>query len=107
MPDVDLRTPEGRIRAAELMRSGRGLLLDFSDRQRFADTGRRWEGRVSRVPVSSSELAGIQGMLIRPDGYICWVGAEPGAHGVPLAVETAQQQLVSALQHWFGAPRAA
>jgi len=107
MPDVDLKTPEGPTRAAELMRSGRGLLLDFSDRQRFSGTGRRWEDLVSHVPASSSELAGIEGMLIRPDGYVCWVEAEPGAHRVPPSVETGQQYLVSALHHWFGAPRAA
>lgn len=107
MPDVDLRTPEGPARAAELMRSGRGLLLDFSDRQEFSGTGRRWQDRVSHVPVSSSELAGIQGVLIRPDGYICWVEAEPGTHGVSLPVEAGQQHLVLELQHWFGAPRAA
>jgi 2-polyprenyl-6-methoxyphenol hydroxylase-like FAD-dependent oxidoreductase len=107
MPDVVLQAPEGPTRAAELMRSGRGLLLDFCDRQEFSGTGRRWEDRVNHVPVSCSELAGMQGMLIRPDGYVCWVEAELGAGEASPPAGTGQQDLVSALQHWFGAPLAA
>jgi hypothetical protein len=68
MPDLDLRTPEGPARLAELLRSGRGLLLDCTDRRRFSGTGRCWEDRVGYVPASSAEPAGFRAALVRPDG---------------------------------------
>jgi 2-polyprenyl-6-methoxyphenol hydroxylase-like FAD-dependent oxidoreductase len=107
MQDLDLRTAAGPTRMAELMRSGQGVLLDFSDRQRFSGTSRPWGDRVSYVSVRSSELAGVQAVLIRPDGHVCWLEALPGADEASPPVETGHQQLVAALRHWFGAPRAA
>ncbi|OXM48216.1 FAD-dependent monooxygenase [Amycolatopsis alba] len=77
-PDQDL----GPVRSHELLRRGRGVLIDPADR--FAKVAARWQNRVDRVG------GGAEPMLIRPDGYVCWAG-DPDT-------------LESALGHWFGAP---
>ena len=79
-PDLDL----GPDRVHELLRSGRGVLLDPADR--FAEAAGPWADRVDRA----GKGAGVEPMLIRPDGYVCWAGADDPA---------------AALRHWFGEPR--
>ncbi|WP_153815092.1 FAD-dependent monooxygenase [Streptomyces sp. SUK 48] len=80
VPDLDL----GPARIHELLRSGRGVLLDPDDA--FAEAAGPWSHRVDRA----GKGAGVEPMLIRPDGYVCWAGADG---------------LEAALAHWFGAPR--
>lgn len=79
----DLRLSRGRL--YELMRGGRGLLLD----QNGALSVAGWEERVDQVRDVSDELA-ARGVLLRPDGHVVWVGDD-------------QRELVGALARWFGA----
>jgi 2-polyprenyl-6-methoxyphenol hydroxylase-like FAD-dependent oxidoreductase len=79
-PDLDL----GPVRSHELLRAGRGLLIDPAGR--FAKVAALWPDRVDRA----GQGAGTEPMLIRPDGYVCWAG-DPDA-------------LEPALGHWFGEP---
>ncbi|WP_328456614.1 FAD-dependent monooxygenase [Amycolatopsis sp. NBC_00438] len=79
-PDLNL----GPVRSHELLRSGRGLLIDPAGR--FAKVAAFWPDRVDRA----GQDAGVEPMLIRPDGYVCWAG-DPDA-------------LEPALGHWFGEP---
>jgi hypothetical protein len=76
MPHVDLRTDSAARGTAELLRAGRGVLLDFSGRlagpyprARVA----RWAGRVDGVAAAAPlDLPDL--VLLRPDGYVAWVG---------------------------------
>ncbi|MGW1870591.1 FAD-dependent monooxygenase [Streptomyces mauvecolor] len=79
-PDLDL----GPARVHELLRSGRGILLDPSDA--FAGIAAPWSDRVDRAGRGADTAP----MLVRPDGYVCWAG--PG-------------DPEPALAHWFGEPR--
>ncbi|WP_329468075.1 FAD-dependent monooxygenase [Streptomyces sp. NBC_01431] len=79
-PDLDL----GPARVHELLRSGRGILLDPADT--FARVAGPWSDRVDRA----GQGADTEPMLIRPDGYVCWAGAA---------------DLEPALDRWFGEPR--
>ncbi|MFJ8143320.1 FAD-dependent monooxygenase [Streptomyces sp. NPDC096013] len=79
-PDLDLST----ARMHELLRSGHGILLDPADT--FAKVIDAWSDRVDRV----GQGADTEPMLIRPDGYVCWAGAD---------------DLEPALDRWFGEPR--
>ncbi|MBX7547668.1 FAD-dependent monooxygenase [Streptomyces sp. NPDC004232] len=78
-PDLDL----GPARVHELLRSGHGILLDPADT--FARVAGPWSDRVDRV----GQGADTEPMLIRPDGYVCWAGAD---------------DLEQALDRWFGEP---
>ncbi|MFB7509307.1 FAD-dependent monooxygenase [Streptomyces broussonetiae] len=79
-PDLDL----GPARVHELLRSGHGILLDPADT--FARAVGPWSDRVDRV----GQGADTEPMLIRPDGYVCWAGAD---------------DVEPALDRWFGEPR--
>jgi hypothetical protein len=83
VPDHDLVTDNGPTRVAELLRAGRGLLLDFGGRE--WPTG--WADRVDVVHAKTDE--DVDAMLIRPDGTLAWHGDGP---------------VTDALRTWFGAP---
>ncbi|MEV5539845.1 rifampin monooxygenase [Saccharopolyspora shandongensis] len=79
--DVPLK--QGRL--YELMRGGRGLLLDQTGLLSAAG----WADRVDHV-VDVSEELDVPAVLLRPDGHVAWVGDD-------------QQDLLSRLPRWFGA----
>ena len=79
----DIRLKRGRL--FELMRGGRGLLLDQTGR--LSVTG--WADRVDHVVDVSEELT-EPAVLLRPDGHIAWAGED-------------HRSLAKALTRWFGA----
>ncbi len=81
MRDVELT----RGRLYELMHGGRGLLLDQTGQLSVAG----WAERVDHI-VDVSEELDVPAVLLRPDGYVAWVGED-------------QQDLLSQLPRWFGA----
>lgn len=80
----DVRLTQGRL--YELMRGGRGLLLDRSGG--LSPAG--WADRVDHVIDEGAELD-VPAMLLRPDGYVAWVGDD-------------QMDLRNQMPTWFGAP---
>ncbi|MFD9739011.1 rifampin monooxygenase [Umezawaea sp. NPDC059074] len=73
-----------RGRLYELMRGGRGLLLD----QTGLLSVEGWADRVDHV-VDVSEEVDAPAVLLRPDGHVAWVGED-------------QQDLLAHLPTWFG-----
>lgn len=99
MPDLDLVTADGPLRVFTLLHDARPVLIDFgetggldvapwADQFRLVDAERvdEWE-----LPVLGAVPAPTA-VLIRPDGYVAWVGG----HGQPGIVE--------ALTTWLGPP---
>jgi hypothetical protein len=74
-----------RGRLYELMRGGRGLLLDQTGRLSVEG----WADRVDHV-VDVSEELDVPAVLLRPDGHVAWVGE-------------GQRELLDLLPRWFGA----
>jgi 2-polyprenyl-6-methoxyphenol hydroxylase-like FAD-dependent oxidoreductase len=102
MPDLDLVTAEGPLRVFGLLHRARPVLLNFGEPHGF-NIG-SWKDRVEPVDARYAgrwELPVIgavpapTAVLIRPDGYVAWVG-DGGHDGLP-----------EALTRWFGAPRVA
>jgi 2-polyprenyl-6-methoxyphenol hydroxylase-like FAD-dependent oxidoreductase len=82
-----------------LLGSGRGLLLDLADSADLRAAARGWSDRVDTVTVQGCEDdAGLGALLVRPDGYIAWIG---GPHDGPGAA-TSGMPLTVALGRWFG-----
>jgi 3-(3-hydroxy-phenyl)propionate hydroxylase len=96
MPDLDLVTADGPLRVFTLLHEARPVLLNLGEPGDFdiapwprvqlidADYSGTWE-----LPALG-EVAAPAAVLIRPDGYVAWVG------------DRAQQGLVDALTTWFG-----
>ncbi|MFI5619354.1 rifampin monooxygenase [Streptomyces sp. NPDC051567] len=77
--------PLERGRLYELMRGGRGLLLDRTGRLSVAG----WADRVDHVVDTGGDPDG-PAVLLRPDGHVAWVGED-------------QRDLLGRLPTWFGA----
>ena len=101
MPDLDLVTANGPLRVFTLLHDARPLLLNLGEPGGFDIT--RWADRVQLIDAkydSAWELPALgavtapSAVLIRPDGYVAWVG------------DATQLGLVDALTTWFGAPTA-
>ena len=97
MPDLELATADGSQRVFTLLHEARPLLLNLGERAHLDIAP--WADRVRRVdahyhgpwelPVIGS-IAAPDAVLIRPDGYVAWVG------------EATQAGLTEALARWFG-----
>jgi hypothetical protein len=102
MPDLDVATANGPLRVFTLLHHARPVLLNLGEPGGFDIAP--WADRVRPVDakyIGAWELPAIgavtapTAMLIRPDGYVAWVGdlTRPG--------------LADALTTWFGPPIAA
>jgi 2-polyprenyl-6-methoxyphenol hydroxylase-like FAD-dependent oxidoreductase len=99
MPDLDLVTAGGPLRVFELLHDAKPVLLHLGEPQGFDISP--WSDRVHRVdaeytgpwelPVLGA-VAAPTAVLIRPDGYVAWVG------------DRTDSGLTGALSTWFGAP---
>ncbi|WP_308465612.1 FAD-dependent monooxygenase [Rathayibacter soli] len=107
MPDLALLTADGHRRVFELLRNARPLLLNFGEPHSLDRDLKPWADRVRlldvdydgewELPVLGAVTA-PSAVLIRPDGYVCWVGARlSGNAGAPSGLE-------AALTKWFGSP---
>jgi len=99
MPDLDLVTDNGPLRVFMLLHDARPVLLNFGEPGGFDITP--WADRVQSIDAKYEgtwELPSIgvvtapTAVLIRPDGYVAWVG------------DLAQVGLADALTTWFGPP---
>jgi hypothetical protein len=90
-PDVRLRTDGGDTRLATLMHGARPVLLDLSPDGWMRDAAAGWTDRVQITVARSDEP--LDGILVRPDGYVAWAAA-PGGRDI--------DGLRHALQAWFG-----
>jgi 2-polyprenyl-6-methoxyphenol hydroxylase-like FAD-dependent oxidoreductase len=91
-PDLQLETPHGPTRVAELMHPARGVLLDLTADSAVAEAAA--PDRASLVTVITARClteAPAAALLIRPDGHVAWA-AGPGtpdpAAGVNKALRT-------------------
>jgi 3-(3-hydroxy-phenyl)propionate hydroxylase len=97
MPDLDLLTSNGIVRVFTLLHDARPVLLQLGAKSMtgvipkydFLKVVEAEYGGVWNLPVIGSVPA-PSAVLIRPDGYVAWVG-EPG-----------ESTLVDALAAWFG-----
>jgi hypothetical protein len=101
MPDLDLATAAGPRRLFALLHDARPVLLDLGSPGGLPTAP--WAGRVQAVAATHAgpwELPVLgavpapAAVLIRPDGYVAWVG------------EGTDAGLADALTRWFGPPAA-
>lgn len=78
----------------DLLRDGRGLLLDFASDAPLQTLANRWQGRINYISSDVKDRLGLSAVLVRPDGFIAW--ASEAAANDEGALQTASR--------WFGAP---
>jgi hypothetical protein len=102
MPDLDLVTPNGPLRLFTLLHEARPVLLNLGEPGGLRITP--WADRVQLIDAkyvgtwklpSLGTVTAPTAVLIRPDGYVAWVG------------DLTQLGLADALITWFGPPIAA
>ncbi|GEL17292.1 FAD-dependent monooxygenase [Pseudonocardia asaccharolytica] len=101
-PELNLHTPRGPVRLAELTRTARPLLLDLTTGSSLAGALTGWDDRVTMV-AARPELTGhdsragqATALLLRPDCYVAWASDS----ATPDAAERAA--LRAAAGRWFG-----
>jgi 3-(3-hydroxy-phenyl)propionate hydroxylase len=99
VPDLDLVTPDGPLRLFTLLHDARPLLLNLAEPGSFDIAP--WGDRVRLIDARHAgawELPAIgtvaapAAVLVRPDGYVAWVG------------DRTRAGLADALTTWFGPP---
>ncbi len=99
VPDQDLKTADGEVRLFSLLHGGRPVLLSLGGHVELPDG---WADRVDVVEAQCAAdwtipligtVADVPAVLIRPDGYVAWVGS------------AGQEGLTEALSTWFGPAR--
>jgi 3-(3-hydroxy-phenyl)propionate hydroxylase len=99
MPDLDVQTANGPLRLFTLLHDARPVLLNLGEP--IGSEFKPWANRVKQVDAtydgawklpSLGDVAAPTAVLIRPDGYVAWVG---GGH-----------PLTEALTTWFGSSAA-
>jgi len=102
MPDLDLTTASGPLRVFTLLHDAQPVLLNLGEPGGIDITP--WADRVQLIDASSVDtwklpvlgaVAAPGAVLIRPDGYVAWVG------------DLTQLGLADALTTWFRSPTAA
>ena len=99
MPDLDLVTADGPLRVFTLLHDARPTLLNLGEPGAFDLAA--WADRVQLIDAECDgawelpalgEVTAPAAVLIRPDGYVAWVG------------DRGRQGLDDALTTWFGVP---
>ncbi|MCA6124590.1 FAD-dependent monooxygenase [Bradyrhizobium sp. WSM 1704] len=99
VPDLDIVTADGDMRVFALLHWARPVLLNLGEPGSIDITG--WRDRVQLVDAAYSgawelpvlgTVAAPMAVLIRPDGYVAWVG------------DQSRSGLTDAMAKWFGGP---
>lgn len=100
LPGVELTRDSGTSDTMELLRAGRGVLLDLAGDAAVRAAADPWADRVDVVTAvprpgsAPTSMAGATAVLVRPDGYCAWIASRgSGPEGLP-----------AALSQWFGRP---
>lgn len=103
-PVVSIKTDDGQTRLPELLRPGRGVLVEFVDPGEPgnpAALGPGWRDRVDVAVCHTSAEPPARQLLLRPDGHVAW------AAPAPASAEQGPDDCAGrgrALATWFGDP---
>lgn len=91
VPETELITATGATSVAARMHSGHAVVLDLSDGSADVGVAAAWSSTVDVVTARPAEGIDVAVVLVRPDGYVAYAGADADGLG-------------TALRYWFGEP---
>lgn len=86
----DFRLTDGRTLGG-LLRSGKGVFLDFGIADPFRALADHWTNKVIYLAGEAEDRLGLAAVLVRPDGIVAWAGEGSD-----------QRDIAAALEHWLG-----
>ena len=89
-PDFEL---EGETRLGDLLRDGRGLLLDFTASESLGAWCEGRQDRLQYVASRATDEKGVAALLVRPDGFVAW----------PTDGPLDMAKVEHSVRRWFGA----
>ena len=89
----DFKLTDG-TRAGELLRDGKGLLLDFLSSGSLQALAYRWGERITYVARDATDRVGLNAVLVRPDGFVAWVGED----------WSSEEEAAQIMSRWFREP---
>ncbi|UJV47273.1 FAD-dependent monooxygenase [Streptomyces sp. AMCC400023] len=92
LPERELVVGGEKVSSTTLLHAGRPVLLELGGDHGLARAAVGWQDRVDVVDVEFDCDVPVDGILVRPDGYVAWVGP----------VGTGADGLTDALTRWFG-----
>jgi hypothetical protein len=96
-PNLALHTDNGISHVAGLMCAGKGVLIDVTATSALRDVAAKWTDRIQVIAGRCDDRpANLDAMLVRPDGYVAWVGRSGDR-------DECEKTLGVALEKWFGA----
>ncbi|EOD63548.1 FAD-dependent oxidoreductase [Amycolatopsis vancoresmycina] len=87
----DFRPADGTT-LADLMRDGRGVVLDFSADHHLRASAAAWESELRYAAGTAENDLGLGAVLVRPDGVVAWAGEHVPDRG----------SFERAARRWFG-----
>ncbi|MBB4914813.1 FAD-dependent oxidoreductase [Streptosporangium saharense] len=90
----DFRLADG-TRLGDLLREGRGVVLDLTTDRRLHDAATDWKDRIRYAAGPVSDDLGFGALLVRPDGIVAWADGHDPDH----------EAFRHAATRWFGDPR--
>ncbi|MCF3131291.1 FAD-dependent monooxygenase [Streptomyces olivochromogenes] len=92
LPERELVVGGEKTSSVSLLHAGRAVLLELGGDHGLREAAAGWTDRVDVVAAEFDCDVPVDGILVRPDGYVAWVGA----------VGTGAGGLAPALTRWFG-----
>ena len=93
-PDFELA--DG-TKLGDLLKTGRGLFLDFDPRAPLQALASHLSGRITYVAGDTKDRLGLSAVLVRPDGFVAWASE----------VAPDNEEASQAASRWFGEPEEA
>ncbi|WP_314412813.1 FAD-dependent oxidoreductase [Streptomyces kroppenstedtii] len=98
-PFIGLTAPDFRFedgtRLGELLRKGRGVVLDFSIDRALQAAAKGWADRIHYAAGPARNDLGLRAALVRPDGVVAWASEQAPDRNT----------FGQAAYRWFGAPQ--
>lgn len=112
LADIPLKTAEAETSVAELLCSGRGLLLDLRGTDGARQETWGWPHQVDVIQCEPASEIDAAVVLVRPDGRVAWAagpadgtGTDPTDQEDRFGTCAGHPALHAALTRWFGRPR--